>query len=76
MRNVFALRQIHNPSVHQQFPKLTVIAKKQLEKKTEALSLFGKQSRPPAPLPSFAYKHTSKPSLDPICSFIRNTHHI
>lgn len=37
MRNVFAMQQIHNPSVHQQFPNFPVKAKKKKRRKKEAL---------------------------------------
>lgn len=41
---MFALQQIHNPSVHQQFPNFPVKAKKEKggKKKAEALSVFWK----------------------------------
>lgn len=82
---LFALQQIYNPSVHQQFPNFPFKAKKELErkKKSKAFSAFEKNKKQQQqhnnhlPPPSFASaKHKSKHALDPICSRIRNCHSI
>lgn len=75
MRNVFAMQQIHNPSVHQQFPNFPVKAKEEEKKNTEKKEALFLSLKHHAPSLSLA-KHTSEHALDPICSFKHNSHSI